>query len=62
MSVFLEVIVWAILNKIMCVSMFPIPNGFRDRAVSLYKSLDLAPKIALHYRRTAPLYEKFESV
>jgi hypothetical protein len=27
--------------------MRPIPNGFRDRAVSLYSTLDLAPNIVL---------------
>ena len=31
-------------------------------AVSLYRSLDLAPNIVLHSRRTAPLYEACESV
>jgi hypothetical protein len=35
-SVFWEVIVSAILSKILY--MCPIPNGFRDRAVSLYSS------------------------
>jgi hypothetical protein len=33
----------------------PIPNGFRDRAISLKRSLDLAPNIVLRSRRTAPL-------
>jgi hypothetical protein len=27
--------------------MCPIPNGFRDKAISLYSSLDLAPNIVL---------------
>jgi hypothetical protein len=27
--------------------MCPIPDGFRDTAISLYSSLDLAPKIVL---------------
>jgi hypothetical protein len=39
----------------------PIPDGFRGTAISLYKSLDLAPNIVLHCRRTAPLYEACES-
>jgi hypothetical protein len=30
--------------------MCPIPNGFRDRAISLYSSLDLAPNIVLPSR------------
>jgi hypothetical protein len=30
--------------------MRPILNGFRDRAISLYSSLDLAPSIALPSR------------
>jgi len=36
--------------------MCPIPKGFRDRAISLTRSLDLAPNIVLHSRRTAPRY------
>ena len=35
----------------------PIPSDFRDRAISQYRSLDLAPNIVLPSRRTAPLYE-----
>ena len=35
------------------VSMYPIPNGFRDGGISLYGSLDLAPNIVLHFRHTA---------
>jgi hypothetical protein len=27
--------------------MCPIPNGFRDKAILLYSSLDLAPNIVL---------------
>jgi hypothetical protein len=30
--------------------MCPIPNGFQDRAISLYSSLDLAPNIVLPSR------------
>jgi hypothetical protein len=30
--------------------MCPIPNGFRDGAISLYSNLDLAPNIVLPYR------------
>jgi hypothetical protein len=42
--------------------MCPIPKGFRDGAISLYSSLDLAPKIVLPSRRTAPLSEACESM
>ena len=31
-----------------------ILNVFRDRAMSLYRSLDLALNIVLHFRRTVP--------
>ena len=33
MSIFWEVIVSVILSKNLCVKMFPIPNGFRDRVI-----------------------------
>jgi hypothetical protein len=32
------------------ICMCPIPNGFGDRAISLYSSLDLAPNIVLPSR------------
>jgi hypothetical protein len=35
-SIFWEVIVSVILSKKLCVYNCPIPNGFRDRAISLY--------------------------
>jgi hypothetical protein len=35
-SIFLEVILSVILSKSVYIHMCPIPNGFRDRAVSLY--------------------------
>jgi hypothetical protein len=38
-----------------------IPNGFRNRAISLHSSLDLAPNIVLPSLRTAPLSEACES-
>ena len=46
-----------ILSKNVYMYTCPIPNGFRGSAISLYRSLDLAPNIVRHYRRTAPLYE-----
>ena len=42
--------------------MCPIASGLRDRAISLYRSLDLVPSVVLHCRRTAPLYEACDSV
>jgi hypothetical protein len=36
-SVYLEVIVSVILSKKVYMYMCPIPNGFRDRAISLYR-------------------------
>jgi hypothetical protein len=33
---------------------YPIPNGFRDRAISLNRSLDSAPNIALLSHCAAP--------
>jgi hypothetical protein len=37
-AIFCEVIVSAILSKKVYMYMCPIPNGFRDRAISLYSS------------------------
>jgi hypothetical protein len=37
-SIFWEVIVSAILSKKVYMYMCPIPNGFRDRAISLYRA------------------------
>jgi hypothetical protein len=37
-SIFLDVIVSVILRKNLCVYMCPIPKGFRDRAISLYRA------------------------
>jgi hypothetical protein len=44
------VIISAILSKKVCMYMCPIMNGFWDRAISLYSSLDLAPNIVLPFR------------
>jgi hypothetical protein len=57
MSIFCEVTVPVILSNKHYMYMCPIPNGFQDRAISLYKSLDLAPNNVLPTHRTAPLYE-----
>jgi hypothetical protein len=37
-SIFWDAIVSAILSKKLCMYMCPIPNGFRDRIISLYSS------------------------
>jgi hypothetical protein len=42
--------------------MCPIPNGFRDTAISLWSCLDSKPNIFLPSRRTVPLSETRESV
>jgi hypothetical protein len=47
---FCQVIVSAILNKKVYMYVCPIPNGFRDTAISLYSRLDLAPNIVLPSR------------
>jgi hypothetical protein len=60
--IFWEVVLSTLLKKNMCIYMCPIPNGFRDRAISLYSSLDLAQNIVLPSRRTAPLSNACESV
>ena len=60
--VFWEDIVPVILNKKVYIHMCPLPSGFRDRAISLYRSLNLAPDIVLPSNRTAPLYGACESV
>jgi hypothetical protein len=41
-----EVIVSVIPSKKVYTHVCPIPNGFWERAISLYSSLDLAPSIA----------------
>jgi len=47
MSILWEVIVSVILNKRVCMYMRPIPNFFRDRAISLY-SCKVVDKEILH--------------
>jgi hypothetical protein len=47
---FWEVTVTAILSKKLYIYMYPIPNGFRNRGISLYSSLNLAPNIVLPSR------------
>jgi hypothetical protein len=40
-SIFWEVIVLVILSKKVCMHMYPIPDGFRDRAISLYRNVKM---------------------
>ena len=61
-SIFWAVIISLILSKKVYMYMCPNPNGFRERTISLYSSLDLAPNIVLPSRRTAPLSAACESV
>jgi hypothetical protein len=61
-SVFWEVIVSVILINQVYMYMCRILNSFKDRAISLYSSLNLVPYIVLPSRRTAPLSEACESV
>ena len=61
-SIFWEVIVSVILSKKVYMYLCSILNGFQDRAISLHRSLDLAPNIVLPSCCTAPLYEACESV
>jgi hypothetical protein len=46
-SIFREVILTVILGKEMYTYMCHIPNGFRDRAVSLYSSKTVDKKISM---------------
>ena len=50
MSIFWEVTVSVILRKKVYTYMCPIPSGFRDRGISLNRSLNLAPNIVHHSR------------
>ena len=61
-SIFWEVIVSVILSKILYMNMYPIPNGFQDRAIWLYSGLAWVPSIVLPSRPAAPLSEACESV
>jgi hypothetical protein len=61
-SIFWEVIVLVILSNKVYMYMCPIQNGLRDRAISLYSSLDLVPNIVLPSHRTATLSEVRELV
>jgi hypothetical protein len=47
-SIFWEVIVSVILNKKVCMYMCPIPNGFRARAISLYRNIKMHSDATRH--------------
>jgi hypothetical protein len=55
-SVFREVIVSVILNKKVYMYMCPIPNGFRDRAISLYSSKTVDKKEILRTVSNTGIY------
>ncbi|PNF31997.1 hypothetical protein B7P43_G06550, partial [Cryptotermes secundus] len=50
-SIFWEVIVSVILSKKLYMYMCPIPNSFRDTAISLYSTLTLNTVHCTLYRR-----------
>ena len=60
--IFLEVTLSVHLSNKLYLYLCPIPNGFQDTTISLYRGLDVAPSSVLTSRRTAPLYETCESV
>jgi hypothetical protein len=62
MSKFWEVIVSVILSKKVYMYMCPIPNTFRDRAISLHSSLDLVPNIVLPSRMWISVKQQFAIV
>jgi hypothetical protein len=59
-SGFWEVIVSVILSKYIFMYMCPFPNSFRDRAVSLYSSLDLALDIVCSSRKWIGVKRQFD--
>jgi hypothetical protein len=55
-SIFWEVIVSVILSKKVYMYMCPIPNGFRDRAISLYSSKIVDKNEILHIVSNTGMY------
>jgi hypothetical protein len=55
-SIFWEAIVLVILSKKLYMYMCPIPNGFRDRAISLYRSKTVDKKEILHTVSDTSIY------
>jgi len=55
MSIFWEVTASVILSKKVCTYMCPIPNGFRNRAISLY-SCKIVDKETLHTVSNVGIY------
>jgi hypothetical protein len=55
-SIFWEVIVSVILSKKAYMYMHPIPNGFHDRAISLYSSKTIDNKEILHTVSNTSIY------
>jgi hypothetical protein len=55
-SIFWEVTVSVILSKKVYMYMYPIPNGFRDRAISLYSSIIVDKKEILRTASNPDIY------
>jgi hypothetical protein len=55
-SIFWEVAILVILNKKVYTYMYPIPNGFRNRAISLYSSKIVNKKEILHTVSNTGIY------
>jgi hypothetical protein len=62
MSIFWEVTVSVILNKQLYMYMCPIPNGFRDRAISLYSSETVNKKEILRTVSNTCIYSSSDKV
>jgi hypothetical protein len=58
-SIFGEVIVSVILSRKVYMYICPIPNGFRDRAVSLYSSKIVSKKEILCVVSNTGIYYKY---
>jgi hypothetical protein len=61
-SIFGKVIVSVVLSKNVYVFMHPIPNGFRDRAISLHSSKDVDRKYMLRSVSNIGIYCSSEVV
>jgi hypothetical protein len=61
-AIFWEVIVSVILSKNMYMYMCPIPNGFRDRTISLYSSKIVDKKQILHTVSNTGIYRSSDKV
>jgi hypothetical protein len=60
--IFWDVIISVILSKKLYMYMCPIPNGFRDRAISLYRSKIVDKKEILRTVSNAGIYFSSDKV